>query len=349
MISTLRVVHYLNQFFGGIGAEEQANVSVAVREGPVGPGRVLQELLGGRGSVVSTIICGDNYINEEKDAAHADIVRALKEARPDLLIAGPAFDAGRYGLACGQVGKIAEEMGIPSVTAMHAQNPGVESHRRDTVIVPTGVSPAEMQNVIAAMLPIGLKLVAGEELGAPNDEGYIPRGIRKTVVRDEPGYKRAVDMLVAKLQGKPFESEVPYEQPERVEPAPPVLDMSRATVALLSTGGLIPKGNPDRQLSGNPDKYFTYNVEGMQTLRSEEWEAFHGGYFNQIASGNPNYVMPLRYAREFEANGALGAVHPVIFTLPGVGTPVEKSQRFGEQIARELKEAGVDACILVAT
>jgi glycine reductase len=349
MSSPLRVVHYLNQFFGGIGAEEHANVPVSTREGPVGPGRALQELLGERGSVVSTIICGDNYINEETDAAHADIVRALEEAKPDLLIAGPAFDAGRYGLACGQAGKIAGEMGIPSVTAMHSQNPGVASHRKDTVIVPTGASPAEMQNVIAAMLPIGLKLAAGEELGTPEDEGYIPRGIRKTAVRDELGYKRAVDMLVAKLQGKPFESEVPYEQPERVEPAPPVVDMSRATVALLSTGGLIPKGNPDRQLSGNPDQYFTYTVEGQQTLRSEEWEAFHGGYFNQIASGNPNYVMPLRYAREFEAQGTLGTVHPVIFTLPGVGTPVEKSQRFGEQIAAELKEAGVDACILVAT
>ncbi len=349
MAVPFRVVHYLNQFFGGIGAEEQANSPVEVRDGPVGPGRPLDQLLGKRGEVVATIICGDNFINESRDGALEAIRLALSDVKPDLIIAGPAFDAGRYGLACGQICKLAQEMGIPAVTAMHPENPGVLSYRRYSVIVPTGSNPAEMQSVLSVMVPIGLKLAAGEELGLPADEGYIPRGMRKQIVRDEPGYKRAMDMLVAKLQGRPFESEVPFRQPEVVEPAPPVADLGRARVALISTGGLIPKGNPDRQLSGNPDRYFTYDVEGMLTLTNDEWEAFHGGYFNQIATGNPNYVMPLRYMREFEKQGVVGGTHPIIFTLPGVGTPVEKSIRFGEQIARELKEAGVDACILVAT
>ena len=53
--------------------------------------------------------------------------------------------------------------------------------------------------------------------------------------------------------------------------------------------------------------------------------------------------------REFEEQGQVGTTHPIIFTLPGVSTPVEKSTRFGEQIAKELKDAGVDGCILVAT
>ena len=33
----MRVVHYLNQFFGGIGAEEHAGVGLEVRDGAVGP------------------------------------------------------------------------------------------------------------------------------------------------------------------------------------------------------------------------------------------------------------------------------------------------------------------------
>ena len=37
----MRVVHYLNQFFGGIGAEEQAGMGLEVRDGAVGPGRAL--------------------------------------------------------------------------------------------------------------------------------------------------------------------------------------------------------------------------------------------------------------------------------------------------------------------
>lgn len=349
MANPLRVVHYLNQFFGGIGGEEQANTTVEVRDGPLGPGRPLQQLLGDRGEIVATIICGDNYINESKDDAVGAIRQALVELKPDLVVAGPAFDAGRYGLACGQVCRLAQEMGIPSITAMHPENPGVQSFRRYSVIVPTSANPAEMQSILTSMLPIAFKLAAGEELGLPADEGYIPRGIRRQIERGEPGYKRAVDMLVAKLQGRPYESEVPFRQPEVVEPAPPIRDLRSARVALLSTGGLIPKGNPDRQLSGNPDRYFTYDVEGMETLTGDEWEAFHGGYFNQISSGNPNYVMPLRYMREFEQEGLVGSTHSIIFTLPGVSTPVDKSTRFGEQIAQELKDAGVDGCILVAT
>ena len=45
----------------------------------------------------------------------------------------------------------------------------------------------------------------------------------------------------------------------------------------------------------------------------------------------------------------MGRVAPEIITLPGVSTPVAKSKRLGAQMAQELKEAGVDACILVAT
>ena len=349
MSASLRIVHYLNQFFGGIGGEEEANRPVEVRDGPVGPGRPLQQILGDKGSIVATIICGDNYINERKDSALEAIRQSLTELKPDLIVAGPTFDAGRYGLACGEVCKLAQEMGIPSVTAMHPENPGVLSFRNYSVIVPTGANAADMQKILSDMLPIAIKLGTGEELGLPSEEGYIPRGIRRQIVRAEPGYKRALDMLTSKLRGEPYESEVPFQQPEVVQPAAPVVDLSRATIALISTGGLIPKGNPDRQLSGNPDMYFTYDVSGLQTLANDEWEAFHGGYFNQIASSNPNYVMPLRYAREYEAQGVIGRVHPTIFTLPGVGTPVDKSKRFGEQIASELREAGVNAALLIAT
>ncbi len=33
----LRVVNYLNQFFGHIGGEEKATTGFVVKEGPVGP------------------------------------------------------------------------------------------------------------------------------------------------------------------------------------------------------------------------------------------------------------------------------------------------------------------------
>ena len=43
METPLRVVHYLNQFFAGIGGEEAANIPPRVQQGPVGSGRPLQQ------------------------------------------------------------------------------------------------------------------------------------------------------------------------------------------------------------------------------------------------------------------------------------------------------------------
>ena len=48
----MKVVHYLNQFFAGLGGEEAADHHPEYREGPVGPGVRLNELLGGAAQVV---------------------------------------------------------------------------------------------------------------------------------------------------------------------------------------------------------------------------------------------------------------------------------------------------------
>jgi len=41
----MRIVHYLNQFFGGLGGEEKAGTGLESRDGAVGPGKVLSGLL----------------------------------------------------------------------------------------------------------------------------------------------------------------------------------------------------------------------------------------------------------------------------------------------------------------
>ncbi len=42
----MRVVHYLNQFFGGQGGEEAAHLAPSIQDGAVGPGRLLEQVLG---------------------------------------------------------------------------------------------------------------------------------------------------------------------------------------------------------------------------------------------------------------------------------------------------------------
>ena len=345
---TVRVVHYLNQFFAGEGGDEAAGMPLKAVDGPVRSGTLLQGILGDQGEVVGTLVCGDNYANEETEAALEAAGEAMERFKPDVLIAGPAFNAGRYGLACGEIGKLAESRGIRAVAAMHEENPGVAQHRRDVYILKTGESPTEMKDAVTHMAAFALKLVGGEEIGPAAEEGYAAR-TRKIVRSPEPIAKRAIDMLAAKVNGRPFQTEIPVILPDRVEPAAPIADMSTARIALVTTGGLIPRGNPERQTAGNPEQYYTYSIEGMTELDGSDWEAFHGGYFNGTASDNPNYILPLQQLRTLEDRGVVGSIYETLFTMPGVGTSVPKARRLGSQIAEELVEQDVDGALLVAT
>ncbi len=57
----MRIVHYVNQFFAGIGGEDAASTGPQLRDGAVGPGRRLATLLGDEHEIVATAICGDDY------------------------------------------------------------------------------------------------------------------------------------------------------------------------------------------------------------------------------------------------------------------------------------------------
>ena len=69
MTSPLSVVHYINQFFAGVGGEEQAGVGVSVRDGAVGPGRALGKAPQGAATVAATIVWGHNFASELADEA----------------------------------------------------------------------------------------------------------------------------------------------------------------------------------------------------------------------------------------------------------------------------------------
>ena len=162
MSDPLRVVHYLNQFFGGIGGEEQAHVGVTARAGSVGPGRLLEKALGDGARIEATLIGGDNFVSERAEEASRAIGVELDRLRPDVVVAGPAFGSGRYGLACELVCKVARERGVPAITAMHPENPGASGARRGLYIVPTGASTTSMPAALEALAPLARRLGRGE-------------------------------------------------------------------------------------------------------------------------------------------------------------------------------------------
>ena len=349
MSGPLRIVHYVNQFFAGIGGEEHADVGVTVRPGAVGPGRALETALGDGARVEATIVCGDNFASERADDAARAIGAELDRLKPDVLVAGPAFGSGRYGLACALACKVAQARGVAAITAMHPENPGAMSAKREIYIVPSGPSTTSMTAALGAVAPLARRLGRGEKLGPAEVEGYLPQGKRVVYDRGRAGYQRALDMLLDKLHGRPFRSEVPYAAPERVTPAAPIADLSRARIAMVTTGGLVRKGNPDKQVSANAVRYHRHAVSELESLSPKEWEAYHAGYFNHLVNANPNYILPLSFLRDLERQGRIGKVHEHIYALPGVSTPVAVSMEHGRRIAEDLKSGGVDGALLVAT
>jgi glycine reductase len=200
----VRVVHYINQFFGGVGGEEQAGVAPELREGAVGPGRKLSSLLGDAGEVVATVVCGDDYAASTEGAA-AEIVALIRRADPDVVVAGPAFTSGRYGIACARVAGAAIAAGIPAVAAMSPENPGVvEAH--GAPVLATGQTGRDMGPALERLAAAVPRAAAGESLTA--EHGIVAKPSRRNVVVDSTAAERAVDLALARLRGEDV-TEVP--------------------------------------------------------------------------------------------------------------------------------------------
>jgi betaine reductase len=341
----MKAVHYLNQFFAGMGGEEQAETPPAVLEGAVGPGRGLQAELQGV-EIVATLVCGDDYFAEREDEALAVLLGHLAEIGPDVLVAGPAFGSGRYGYACGRLVAAATERGVPSVAAMHEENPGVEAAGA-AYVVPTAVNVAGMRDALPRLGALTSTLASGRELGPAEEEGYLTRGLRRNYIAEKTGAERAVDLLLAKLGGD-VRTEVGGDL-DRVEPPAPVGDLSQALVALVTEAGCVPQGNPDRLASVRAQGWFRYDLGGADTLASGRYESVHGGFDVTLANEDPNRLVPLDTVRGFERSGRVGRVHESLYTTTGNGTPVVVATKFGREMAGELRDAGVQAVLLSGT
>ena len=337
----VRAVHYLNQFFAGLGGEEAAETEPTRRDGAIGPGRGLASHLD-RIEIVATLACGDDYFAEHEEQALARLLELLEAEKPDLLVAGPAFGSGRYGYACA---RLAGASPVPALAAMHEENPGVAAAGH-ALVVPTAVNVAGMRDALPRMARLAEALASGRELGPPEEEGYLPRGFRRNVRAERVGAERAIDLLLAKLAGE-TRSEVAAGF-DRVPPPPPVR-LGEALLALVTEAGCVPQGNPDRLASIRASCWLRYELDGEQRLEPGRFESVHGGFDVTLANEDPNRLVPLDAARALEREGRIGRIHDAFYTTTGNGTPVVAATRFGREIAGELRDAGVQAVLLSGT
>jgi glycine reductase complex component B subunit gamma len=348
----IKVLHYLNQFFAGIGGEEKAGQEVLFLSQPVGIGSVLENALKAHGVEYATIACGDNYFHEAEENALRAMGAAIDQFQPDIFLAGPAFNAGRYGIACAKVCSwVRDNWRIPAITAMHEDNPGTREIGRHVFVLQTGASAASMQESLKRYLLLIERLIARDENAVADFRAEyclaIPR--RFTIRTDKPDYVRAADLLLARLSGQSYESEIPRIETE-AHPIPNLsVALTEATVALVTEGGLVPKGNPDRLESSRGSRYFKYSVDGRNDLKHGEFEAMHTGYDTSTVDRDPDRLVPLDAMRVLESGQRIKKVHDQYFVTTGTGAMPSKMAELGAGIADEIAGAGIDAVILTAT
>jgi len=346
-----KAILYINQFFAGIGGEELADHKPEIREGLVGPALALNAALEGA-EVTHTIICGDNFMGSNEEEAVKTILGFLEDKEFDIFFAGPAFQAGRYGNACGVISKaVKAKFDVEAISSMHIENPGVEMFKKDLYIFPGGKSAAAMRKDTKKMAVLGDKILKGDKNLLAEVEGFYPRGIRHQIWREDamPASKRAMDMLLKKLAGEDYVSELPIPKVDRVDIAEPIADMKSAKIAIVTTGGIVPVANPDRIQSASATRWGRYDVTAMARLEGGVFKTIHAGFDPAAADADPNVIVPIDSMREFEKEGRIGSLHEFFYSTVGTGTTEAEASRMAIEMIVQLKEAEVTGLIMTST
>lgn len=347
----VKVLHFLNQFFGGVGGEDKADFPAKVVKGPVGPGKKLQAIFGDQALIEATMVCGDNFFHTHAEDV-VEIWRALLiEHRPGLVVAGPCFDSGRYGLAAAGVCKATADLAIPAITGMHPDNPGAALIQKNPVIyiIPATQGVGGLQEILVNLCALGVKLANGLSVGSAAAGGYLPRGIRDNRLHDLPGSLRATAMLLRKIKGEPYTSEIPLPKIASIDPARPIQDLTHAKLALVTEGGLVRPGNPALLESARATKWLKYTVKGKDAILPKDLYSVHGGFDLTHVNNDPCRVLPLDAMSELERIGEFGQFHEEVYVTTGNATTIANASRFGDEIAQELRDAQVQGVVLTAT
>ena len=346
-----KVVIYINQFFGQIGGEEKADYAPQIFQDKIGPAVLLNSMLEGA-EVTHTIICGDNYMASNQTDAINTILNYLSNIEFDYFVAGPAFQAGRYGNACGAIcSAVEEKFKVPVMTSMHIENAGIDVYREKLIIFEGSKSAAMMKNDMKKIALALNKLVAGESLEWADKEGYFPTGKRKEVWIEgqENAAKRAVDMMIRKLNNLEYVSELPIKMPEHIPVANAIKNMELANIAIVTTGGIVPVDNPDRIQSASATRWGKYDISNEQSLKAGVYKTIHAGFDPTVANSNPNVIVPLDVLRDMEKDKKIGKIHKYFYSTVGTGTTQAEASRMGKEISKCLLEDKVDGVILVST
>ena len=241
------------------------------------------------------------------------------------------------------------------MTAMHGENPAIGTYRdlanTRVYCLPTTETAAGMTDALKAMAKFVLRLASTrrDRTGATGRlyrTRYSPPGKNRSY-RRRPCHR----YVAKKINGEPFTTEVPMETWDEIAPAPPLDHLKDRNIAVVTTSGVVPWGNPDRFKTYRNTHWRKYNIAELKELEPGKWEAVHGGYNVAYMNKNPHYGVPLDALRSFEAEGVIGAgkLYPAYYVIPGNQGSPAVMRRIGQEIAADLKKDNVEGVLFVAT
>ena len=204
-----------------------------------------------------------------------------------------------------------------------------------------------MRKDVAAVCKYALKVLNGQEVSCAEDEGYFGRGIRKVVFTDRPAADRVVDMLLAKLNHQPYQTEINMHAVDIPKPLPPIADLAHAKIAVISTGGVVPVDNPDHIQSSSATIWGKYDI--THGLKPGEFHCIHAGIDVEEGCKNPNVIVPVDALQELQRQGVFQELHPYYYATTGTGTSQNVATSMAREIAQDLLDAQVTAAMLTST
>lgn len=146
---------------------------------------------------------------------------------------------------------------------------------------------------------------------------------------------------------EPFPYIPPVIEPEF--PAPGIKNMAHATIALVTTTGIVPKGNPDHIPSSNASIYGYYNISGVDDLTEYEWETADGEYDPVYANLDADRMVPVDTLRELEQEGRIWKLYEHFWSTAGNGMAIVNAKKMATEIAEQIKTIGIDCVIVTST
>ena len=156
-------------------------------------------------------------------------------------------------------------------------------------------------------------------------------------------------MLLSRLSNQPFQTEISIEIPEEVPVAPPVKMMKETMIAIISTAGIHPAGNPYGFKIYRNTQFQKYPIHQISSMKEGRWEVVHGGYNAMFMNENPNFGVPLDACRALEREGLFKKLYPFFYGTTGVEGLASVMEQMGKDIAKDMKSEGIGAALLVST